>query len=327
MVRYISSPRQQHEEQKTKDTTMVKPEEDQEANTKTTAAVKMEEEEEEDETKETVSTVKSDKEDEAVSSSTPNRKNTNKSNKQTKKKSKSTSKKTAVKMEEEEEDEVKKESTSDGDEGDNKDDSKSPSDTKTTNATKTKAVEKPKKSKVKPELQDKILAYMGQELQVNDRPEVTKQEVAEGCGYSKAGVHNFFYSWQDMQKEKKWIEKSSAKGCFRLTQLGRDNIPQGVILVAKRHDNAGKQDYYLKALCKQCKEAKEDKSSIMFDILKDGEWHNLDEFTAATGYKNLKSKGLGYAFTHMEKKMKILEKNSETKQYRFTDKCFPDGRP
>ena len=281
-----------------------------------TVDVKMEDEAEEEEKKESTSNADNDKEDEPMSPST---KKNHKSNTKSKTKQKKTkNNKSTVKLEEEEEedDEVKEETTS-------KEDKTSSSPEK---KTKTKA-EKPKKSKVKPELQDKILAYMGQELQVNDRPEVTKQEVAEGCGYAKAGVHNFFYSWQDMQKEKKWIERSSAKGCFRLTQLGRDNIPQGVILVAKRHDNAGKQEYYLKALCKQCKEAKEDKSSIMFEILKDGAWHDLDEFTEATGYKNLKSKGLGYAFTHMEKKMKILEKNSETKQYRFTDKCFPEGRP
>lgn len=180
-----------------------------------------------------------------------------------------------------------------------------------------------KDKKVKPELQKKMLAYFGQELQ-SDRKTMTKQEVAEGCGFAKAGAHSFFYSWQDMEKNKHWLAKSGKE--FYLTELGKTNIPEGIVLISKKQDNPSKQESFLKILLKQCKEANPDKSKIIFDILSDGDWHGLNEFTGATGYANLKSKGLGYAFTHMEKKMKILEKN-ESKEYRFTDKCFPEGRP
>jgi len=186
--------------------------------------------------------------------------------------------------------------------------------------------EKPKKEPVvKVEVQNKILAWMGQEIQV-DRVDLKKQEVAEGCGFQKAGTKSFHYAWRDLQQNKQWIAKSpSEKGSFRLTEAGRDNMPTDVVLVSAKKDNAGKQEFFKAALLKQCKEAKQDKLDIIFDILKDGKLHSLDEFTKATGYANYKSKGLGYPLSHMEKKMKILEKIE--KMYQFTDKCFPEGRP
>lgn len=165
---------------------------------------------------------------------------------------------------------------------------------------------------------------MGQELQI-DRKDMGKQEVAEFVGFAKAGAHGFHYAWRDLELNKKYITKSG-KGLFRLTELGKDSIPKGIIIVPKRQDNAGKQEFFLNALVKQCKEAKLEKATLMFDILSDGKSHSLEEFTKATGYANLKSKGLGYAFTHMEKKMKILEKTGSG-EYRFTDKAFPEGRP
>jgi hypothetical protein len=178
--------------------------------------------------------------------------------------------------------------------------------------------------KVRKSVQDKILAFMGQELQT-DREEMTKQECAEGIGYLKEGTHRFFYSFRDLEQEKEFVVKTGGK-LYALTELGKANIPHGTVIVSARKDNAGKQEFFLKALLKQCKEAKPEKAASIFDILSDGQDHALDEFVAATGYANLKSKGLGYTFGHMEKKMKILEK-TEGKMYRFTDKCFPEGRP
>ena len=137
-----------------------------------------------------------------------------------------------------------------------------------------------------------------------------------------------------LERNLKWIVKSNFKQegvsrCFQLSEFGYDNIPKGIKLeVSKQRDNAGKLEFLMKSLLKQCNEAKPDKTQIFFDILKDGQYHELDEFLDATGYKNLKSKGLGYPFSHMEKKMKILERHPDHKiQYRLTDKCFPTGRP
>jgi hypothetical protein len=179
------------------------------------------------------------------------------------------------------------------------------------------------KGKVRAEVQEKILAYLGQELQV-DRKDVTKQEVAEACEFKKAGSHGFFYAWQDLERTKQWVGKSSAgKGLVCLTDAGRDNIPTGVILAVPL-DNAGKQQFFKEALLKSCDGAIAAKLDIIFGILEDGKKHHLDEFTKATGYANLKSKGLGYPLSHMEKKMKIVEKADGL--YWFTDKCFPKGR-
>jgi hypothetical protein len=181
------------------------------------------------------------------------------------------------------------------------------------------------KGKVRVEVQQKIMAYLGQELQV-DRKHVSKQEVAEGCGFKKAGTHAFFYAWQDLERTKMWVCKStSGKALVCLTSAGKDNIPTGVIVAAPL-DNAGKQQFLKQSLLKGCNEAKAEKVDIIFDIFKDGKPHPLDEFTAATGYANMKSKGLGYPFSYMEKKMKIVEKCGD-KMFQFTDKCFPDGRP
>lgn len=179
--------------------------------------------------------------------------------------------------------------------------------------------------KISKEVQDKIMTYFGQELEA-DRTNVSKQEVAEGSGFAKAGSHRFFYSWQDLQNNKHWITKSGGKDSFCLTDVGKCSIPKGIVLVAKKKDNSGKQQSFLKMLLKQCKEAKSDKCADLFNVFADGEAHSEKELAAITGYANLKSKGLGYPLTHMMKKMKILEK-TEDKKYRFTDKCFPEGRP
>mmetsp|Transcript_10507 Transcript_10507/g.23543 ORF Transcript_10507/g.23543 Transcript_10507/m.23543 type:complete len:277 (-) Transcript_10507:243-1073(-) len=159
-----------------------------------------------------------------------------------------------------------------------------------------------KKKKFRSDVQDKILAFFGQEL-ATDRTHVTKKEVAEGCGFASPGTHGFFYAWQDLEKEKKFVAKDGKGPVFHLTDLGKKNIPKGVVLTAHKVDNAGKQEQFLKILVKQCHEAKADKMKLCFDILSDGKVHGIDEFTETTGYANLKSKGLGYAFTHMEKKM------------------------
>jgi len=215
------------------------------------------------------------------------------------------------------EEEMDKEMISDADKGTKTDD----------DTTVKKQGPKPKnKRKFKIEVQKKILAYLGQSLQV-DRKNVPKQEVALGCGVQSARTHGFFYAWQDLEKNKHWIAKSQTeKGTFCLTDAGKDNIPNDVVLVAVRNDNAGKLELFRSTLLKQCKEAKPDKVAIIFDILKDGKPHALGELTEATGYVNLKSKGLGYPLSFMEKKMKTLEK-LEGKLYQFTDKCFPEGRP
>lgn len=196
------------------------------------------------------------------------------------------------------------------------------------NESKSGATSKVKKAsknskKVSKEVQEKILAYMGQELQT-DRKDISKQEVAEGCGFARAGSHRFFYSWQDLERNQKFVVKSGTN-MFRLTDLGKDHIPKGLVLVSKKIDNSGKQKSFLKILKKQCKEAT-DKVDLIFDIMSDGQAHSVDEFTKATGYANLKSKGLGYPLSHMIKKMNIVEKLADN-TYRFTDKCFPEGRP
>ena len=182
----------------------------------------------------------------------------------------------------------------------------------------------PNSKKVSKEVQDKILAYMGQELQT-DRKDMSKQEVAEGCGFSRAGSHRFFYSWQDLERNQKFVAKSGTN-MFRLTELGKDHIPQGLVLgVSKKLDNVGKQKSFLKILKKQCKEAT-DKVDKLFDIMSDGQAHSVEEFAKATECKNLKTKSLGYPLSHMIKKMHIVEKLADN-SYRFTDKCFPEGRP
>jgi hypothetical protein len=159
--------------------------------------------------------------------------------------------------------------------------------------------EKQTKGKAQVEVQQKILAYLGRELQV-DRQYVTKQEVEDGCDFKKADSPPFSYAWQDLERTKEWV--SSGKGLVFLT-------------------DAGKQQFFKETLLKTCKEAKAVTVEIIFDIFKDGKPHHLDEFTAATGYANMRSKGLGYPLRHMQRKMKIVEKCGD-KTYRFTDKCF-----
>lgn len=187
----------------------------------------------------------------------------------------------------------------------------------------------PHSNKVRKEVQDKILAAIAQAEQDDEEAAITgvlKQDIVEASGYSKAGSHGFFYAWTDLAKYKKFVVKKTT-GRFGLTPLGRDHVPRGVVLLAPTpKDNASKQASLLKRLVKQCKYAQPDKTNLMFEILKDGNWHSLDEFTEATGYANLKSRGLGDTFQHMIKKMRILEKNANN-EYRFNDKCFPEGHP
>ena len=129
--------------------------------------------------------------------------------------------------------------------------------------------------KIRRDVQEKIMAYMGQELQTG-RTDMSKQEVAEGCGFAKAGAHSFHYAWRDLEQNAKWLAKSG-KGVFRLTDIGKDHIPSGIILICKKQDNNGKQEAFRKTLLKQCKEAKDDKMVIVFDILSDGKPHSIVE--------------------------------------------------
>lgn len=192
-----------------------------------------------------------------------------------------------------------------------------------------KALKKAEKScsakKVKKEVQDKIMACFGEGLDL-DILEVSKKDIAERLN-TQPGSHGFFYAWQDLQKNKGYIQKLGRGGKFSLTKVGKQNLPKGVVLgIAKIKTNDDKIDTLKKSLLKQCKEAVAAKVDIIFDILKDGKPHTLDEFTQATGYANLKSKGLGYPISFMTKDMKILEK-VEKDTWQFTDKCFPQGRP
>ena len=182
------------------------------------------------------------------------------------------------------------------------------------------------RKKVSKEIQDKIIAVLGQELEYG-RKEVPKEEVAGRCGFQRPGTHRFFYSLQDLMKQG-IVMKGTTKGCICLTDKGKDNIPQGVTLPA-RVDNAAKQMFFADGVRKACNAANipGNKVDIIFDILKDGKPHSTDEIIEATGVKNMKTKSVGQVLTDiMEKKMSIIEK-TDGKKYQFTDKCFPDGRP
>ena len=88
--------------------------------------------------------------------------------------------------------EVKKEDACDENEDDNSEKEEEVSSSSSPSPKKEKKITK---SKVRKDIQDKIMAYMGQELQVNDRKDLTKNEVAQGCGYANGRVHKFFYTW------------------------------------------------------------------------------------------------------------------------------------
>ena len=146
-----------------------------------------------------------------------------------------------------------------------------------------------------------------------------KKDIAEAIGYSSHGCHGFFYSYKEL------VEEGMIAG-GKLTDLGFRSLPKDSFSFAAPKTNEEKQEQFYKLLRKKCKEGTDEKTKIIFDILSDGKPHDLKEFTRATGYANLKSKGLGYNFTCMLKDMKILEKTEQNK-WRFSDKCFPKGRP
>ena len=160
---------------------------------------------------------------------------------------------------------------------------------------------------------------MVEQLQTLDRAVIQKQELAEACGYAKSGSHGFFYAYKELGQE-----GMISKG--KLTDLGIRSVPKEVFSFAKRKDNKETQANFFKLLRKRCKEGTDEKVKIIFEILSDGKEHGLKKFTDATGYANLKSKGLGYNIACMEKEMGILEKKGPNR-WEFTDKCFPDGRP
>ena len=167
-----------------------------------------------------------------------------------------------------------------------------------------------------------ILAYLGEQLQSLNRTDVPRQELAEACGYARTGSHGFSYAYSELKKEGKLHKKNG-----KLTDFGISCIPKGLSISFKKpKDNTEMQQHLWKLLRKKCKEGTDEKTKAIFKILSDGKTHELKEFTAATGYANLKSKGLGYNFTCMEKDMKILEK-PKPNSWRFTNTCFPKGRP
>jgi len=182
-----------------------------------------------------------------------------------------------------------------------------------------KKMHKKKGGQRKVENKKKILAYLGEQLHTLNRTDIKKQELAEVCGYVRSGSHGFFYAYKDLTDEG-MIRKG------KLTELGISSLPKDEISFAKPKDNTEMQAYLLKLLRKKCKEGTDEKTKMIFEILSDGKVHELKDFTNATGYANLKSKGLGYNISCMEKDMKILEK-TKPNTWRFTNKCFPDGRP
>ena len=164
---------------------------------------------------------------------------------------------------------------------------------------------------------------MAEELQTLDRKRIPQQELAEICGYAKPGSHGFFYAFSELKAENMIMNE---KGGAKLTESGLCSVPKEKIAFAKPKTNKEKQDYYFKLLRRKCTEGTPEKVKIIFELLSDGKPHKLEEFVEATGYRNLKSKGLGYNLTCMEKELKILKK-LEKNSWVFTDKCFPEGRP
>lgn len=152
-----------------------------------------------------------------------------------------------------------------------------------------------------------------------DRKVVPKKEIAEAIGYSAPGSHPFFYAYQALVNDGMILRGE-------LTDLGFRSAPTESLVFAKPKTNEEKQESFFKLLRKRVNEGTDEKVNIIFEILSDGKTHELNEFTRATGYANLKSKGLGYNLTYMEKDMKILEKTAPN-TWQFTDKCFPNGRP
>lgn len=180
-----------------------------------------------------------------------------------------------------------------------------------------------KKAAKREEIKNKILKFMGDSLQTEDLEDVPKQDVAEACGFAAPGSHGFFYAWKELQEEKK-VEVSSKKGCGRLTALGKDSIPEGVIVAAPK-DNAGKKEYLLKQLIRKLgKKAPADKVEKIIGVLEDGKTHHLDELCEATGWKGLSTHAFGYTMSAL-KKQKLVD--CKGKEYTLTDKWYPDGRP
>eukprot|EP00536_Pseudo-nitzschia_multiseries_P003196 jgi/Psemu1/295132/fgenesh1_pm.47_\ len=176
----------------------------------------------------------------------------------------------------------------------------------------------------KEENKKKILVYMAQVHKTMSSDEmgrecIAKKEVAEACGYGSPGSHGFFYAYKEL------VDEGMISG-EKLTDLGLQSVPEESYPFQKPKTNEDKQESFYKLLRKKCKEGTNEKTKIIFDVLSDGKPHTLKEFTIATGYANLKSKGLGYNLTCMEKDMKIVTR-IESNKWQFTDKCFPNGRP
>lgn len=182
---------------------------------------------------------------------------------------------------------------------------------------------KPKGGRKKEENKKKIIAYMVEQLRTLDLRNISKQEIAEACGYMKCGSHGFSYAYSELKAEGMILTENRMG---KLTDKGICSVPKEKFTFAQPKNNAEQQQHYYKLLRKRCKEGTDEKTKIIFEILSDGKPHKLREFTRATGYVNVKSKGLGYNLTCMEKVLKILKK-PEKDVWQFTDKCFPKGRP
>ena len=180
-----------------------------------------------------------------------------------------------------------------------------------------------KKNTKQEEIKGKILKYMADVVTTEDTKDVSKQDIATACGFSSVGTHAFFYAWQALSKEKK-VEKSGKKGCGRLTELGMQSVPEGVIVAAPQ-DNAAKKEFLLQQLQRRLKgKAPGDRIAVIVDVLQDGKPHTLDELCKATGWKGLNTKAFGYTMSAM-KKQGLAHESSKT--YTLTDKWFPEGRP
>ena len=157
--------------------------------------------------------------------------------------------------------------------------------------------------------------------------EVNEQILLTETGYARNDSNGFRNATKNLIKELGYVERSTKNKIktYTLTIKGRNHLLEsGLITVPEEPKSNEELHEQLKETLEKHFGAPKLKMEVIFEVLKDGNWHTTQDLLAASGYHRPDSTGYRKIMSGM-KKLDVLEKSG--KKIRFNDNVFKFGRP
>lgn len=179
----------------------------------------------------------------------------------------------------------------------------------------------PKKAGNKGATDETILAKMGEMHQMGIM-EVDESILLEATGYGRHDSKGYRSAVKKL-KDLGYVEKT--KTVYKLAESGIEYLLEsGVIEIPEEPKTNEEHHAQLLGTLGKLVAAPKGKLEAVFDLLKDGDWHMVDELLEASEYGRTDSKGFRNIISGLGK-LGLLEKEGKTR--RFSDKAFKFGRP